>query len=120
MANEPPPVPYTAMLDEIVTKRPNLRAVMPGSSLRARMKVARALTFITRSHSSQVVSTILCGWPVPLLLTRMSTLPNAASAARTISSQCSASATSARTATARLPMASILAQMLRASSPLVW
>ena len=83
------------MLEEMVTTRPYRRAIIDGMTARARAKVARRLTLITRSHSSSGVSTMRCGCPMPALLTRISTGPKASCERSTNARHWSISPTSA-------------------------
>ena len=110
------PSPRSAEIDEMLTIDPEPWSAITGTAYFDARNAVRRLMSSVWSQASSVVSTTVPTAASPMLLTRMSTVPNASTAARTIASQSAALVTSAANTSALPPSSSIMRRVSSARS----
>src|SRR6266702_4636092 len=110
------PSPRRAEIDATFTIAPAPRAAITGTAYLDARNAVRRLTSKARSQASSVVSTTVPSAASPMLVTRMSTVPNASTAARTIASHEAARVRSPPNTAALPPSSSIICRVCSARS----
>ncbi len=100
----------------MLTIEPAPRSAMTGTAYLEARNAVRRLMSSARSQASSVVSTTVPSAARPMLLTRMSTPPNASTAARTMASHCAATVTSAAKTSAVPPSFAMMSRVSSARS----